>query len=70
ALTEEAQIKEVRKKSLRDFHKTHPSGSGTVAKNPPSVEKITPTVTSEGTGDKPGVLDITEDDSTESESES
>ncbi|GJT59581.1 hypothetical protein Tco_1003114 [Tanacetum coccineum] len=70
ALTEEAQIKEVRKKSLRDFHKTHPSGSGTVAKKPPSVEKITPTVTSEGTGDKPGVPDVTEDDSTESESES
>ncbi|GJQ93147.1 hypothetical protein Tco_0004286 [Tanacetum coccineum] len=44
ALTEEAQMKEVRKKSLRDFHKTHPSGSG--------------------------VPDVTEDDSTESESES
>ncbi|GJW61465.1 hypothetical protein Tco_0110800 [Tanacetum coccineum] len=43
ALTEEAQMKEVRKKSLRDFHKTHPSGSGTVAKKPPSDEKITPT---------------------------
>ncbi|GJX31931.1 hypothetical protein Tco_0241786 [Tanacetum coccineum] len=70
ALTEEAQMKEVRKKSLRDFHKTHPSGSGTVAKKPQSVDKITPTVTSEGTGDKPGVPDVTEDDSTESESES
>ncbi|GJZ42647.1 hypothetical protein Tco_0589902 [Tanacetum coccineum] len=35
----------------------YPSGSGTVAEKPPSVEKITPTVTSEGTGDKPGVLD-------------
>ncbi|GJX53890.1 hypothetical protein Tco_0282259 [Tanacetum coccineum] len=46
ALTEKAQLKEVRKKSLRDFHKTHPSGSGT------------------------GVPDVTEDDSTESESES
>ncbi|GJZ83845.1 hypothetical protein Tco_0649018 [Tanacetum coccineum] len=66
----EAQMKEVRKKSLRDFHKTHPSGSGMVAKNPPSVDKITPTVTSEGTGDKPGVPNVTEDDSTESESES
>ncbi|GJY25399.1 hypothetical protein Tco_0400125 [Tanacetum coccineum] len=42
ALTEEAQMKEVRKKSLRDFHKTHPSGSGTVAEKPPSVDKITP----------------------------
>ncbi|GKA73861.1 hypothetical protein Tco_0780163 [Tanacetum coccineum] len=70
ALTKEAQIKEVRKKSLRDFHKTHPSGFGIVAKNPPSVEKITPTVTSEGTGDKPGVPDVTKDDSTESEFES
>ncbi|GJV16593.1 hypothetical protein Tco_1361916 [Tanacetum coccineum] len=28
ALTKEAQMKEVRKKSLRDFHNTHPSGSG------------------------------------------
>ncbi|GJU83043.1 hypothetical protein Tco_1285408 [Tanacetum coccineum] len=46
------------------------SGSGTVAEKPPSVEKITPTVTSEGTGDKLGVPDVTEDDSTESESES
>ncbi|GKE66306.1 hypothetical protein Tco_1520467, partial [Tanacetum coccineum] len=63
-------MKEVRKKSLRDFHKTHPSGSGMVAKKPQSVDKITPTVTSEGTGDKPGVPDVTEDDSTESEYES
>ncbi|GJZ07619.1 hypothetical protein Tco_0541412 [Tanacetum coccineum] len=70
ALTEEAQIKEVKKKSLRDFHKTHPSGSGTVAEDPPRVAKITPTVTSEGTGDKPGVPDVTNDDSSESESES
>ncbi|GKA98247.1 hypothetical protein Tco_0826184 [Tanacetum coccineum] len=70
ALAEKAQLKEVRKKSLRDFHKTHPSGSGTVAEKPTSVEKITPTVTSEGTSDKLGVPDVTEDDSTESDSES
>ncbi|GKB87710.1 hypothetical protein Tco_0959982, partial [Tanacetum coccineum] len=70
ALTEKAQLKEVIKKSLRDFHKTHPSGSNTGTKKPPSVEKITPTVTSEGTGDKPRVLDVTEDDSTKCESES
>ncbi|GKD65566.1 hypothetical protein Tco_1307674 [Tanacetum coccineum] len=50
-LSEKAQMKEARKKSLRDFHKTHPSGSCTVAKKPPSVEKITPTVTREGTDD-------------------
>ncbi|GJY84105.1 hypothetical protein Tco_0497481 [Tanacetum coccineum] len=64
------QMKEVRKKSLRDFHKTHPSGSGTVAKKPQSVDKITPTVTSEGTRDKLGVPDMTEDVFTESEFES
>ncbi|GJW85867.1 hypothetical protein Tco_0159012 [Tanacetum coccineum] len=46
------------------------SGSGTVAEKPPNVDKITPTVTSEGTGDKPGVPDVTEDNSTESESKS
>ncbi|GJS79670.1 hypothetical protein Tco_0729551 [Tanacetum coccineum] len=70
ALSEEAQIKEVRKKSLRDFHKTHPSGSGTVAEDPPSVSKITPPVTSKGTGNIPGVPDVTNDNSFESESES
>ncbi|GKC31685.1 hypothetical protein Tco_1038979 [Tanacetum coccineum] len=70
ALSEKAQMKEVRKKSLRDFHKTHPSSSGMVFEKPPSVEKITPTIISKGTGDKPGVPDVTNDDSSESESES
>ncbi|GJS19880.1 hypothetical protein Tco_0448512 [Tanacetum coccineum] len=70
ALTEEAQMKEVCKKSLRDFHKTYPSGSSTVAEDPPSVAKITPPVTSEGTGDIPGVPDVTNDDSSKSETES
>nr|GEW21327.1 integrase, catalytic region, zinc finger, CCHC-type, peptidase aspartic, catalytic [Tanacetum cinerariifolium] len=70
AMTKEAQMKEVRKKSLRDFHKSHPSGSGSVAEKPPSVEKITPPVTSEGTGDKLGVPDVTKDESTVSESDS
>nr|GEY29981.1 hypothetical protein [Tanacetum cinerariifolium] len=44
ALTEEAQMKEVRKKILRDFHKLHPSGSCTIAKKPPRVDKITPPI--------------------------
>ncbi|GKB97411.1 hypothetical protein Tco_0983548, partial [Tanacetum coccineum] len=70
ALTKEAQMKEVHKKSLRDFFKTHPSGSGTVAEDPPSVAKITPPVTSEGTSDIPGVPVVTNDDSSKSESES
>ncbi|GKF85554.1 hypothetical protein Tco_0253381, partial [Tanacetum coccineum] len=34
------------------------------------LSEITPTVTSEGTGDKIGVLDVTNDDSSDSESES
>ncbi|GKB36946.1 hypothetical protein Tco_0881888 [Tanacetum coccineum] len=53
ALTEEAQYEEARKKSLRDFHKTHPSGSGTIIKIAPN----------EGTGVKPGVPDVTEEES-------
>ncbi|GKF13131.1 hypothetical protein Tco_0051057, partial [Tanacetum coccineum] len=69
-LTEEAQYEEVRRKSLRDFHKTHPSGSGTVTKTAPSAVKIKPSVTNEGTGVKPGVSDVTEEESFESEAES
>ncbi|GKB44144.1 hypothetical protein Tco_0889086 [Tanacetum coccineum] len=49
---------------------THPSGSDTGAEKPLSDEKITPTITSKGTGDKPGVPDVTEDNSIESEYES
>ncbi|GJU45633.1 retrovirus-related pol polyprotein from transposon TNT 1-94 [Tanacetum coccineum] len=56
ALTKEAQYEEVRKKSLRDFHKTHLSGSGTITKTTLSATKIKPSVTNEGTGVKPGVL--------------
>ncbi|GJT14520.1 reverse transcriptase domain-containing protein [Tanacetum coccineum] len=66
ALTEESQYEEVCKKSLRDFHKTHPSGSGIVTKLAPSAAKIKPSVTNAGTGAKPGVLDMTEEESTES----
>ncbi|GJU21488.1 hypothetical protein Tco_1154830 [Tanacetum coccineum] len=69
-LTEEAQYEEIRKKSLRDFHKTHPSGSGIVTKTAPSATKIKPSVTNEGTGVKPGVPDVTEEESSESEAES
>nr|GEW89752.1 hypothetical protein [Tanacetum cinerariifolium] len=58
-------MKEVRKKSLKNFHKSYTSGFGSVAEKPPSVEKITPPVTSEGTGDKPGVPDATKDESTD-----
>ncbi|GJV75789.1 hypothetical protein Tco_1507373 [Tanacetum coccineum] len=52
---------------MRDFHKTHPSGSGTIAKTAPSAAKIKPSITSEGTGVKPGVPDVTEEESFESE---
>ncbi|GJV53245.1 hypothetical protein Tco_1448986 [Tanacetum coccineum] len=50
ALTEEAQYEEARQKSLRDFHKTHSSGSGTVTKTAPSASKINPSITNERTG--------------------
>nr|GEY79117.1 hypothetical protein [Tanacetum cinerariifolium] len=70
ALAKKAQTKEVRKKSLREFHSTRPSGSGMIAETPPSVEKTKSLVISDRTGDKPGVSDVTKDDSTKSESES
>ncbi|GJW41436.1 hypothetical protein Tco_0067281 [Tanacetum coccineum] len=66
ALTEEAQFEEVCKMSMRDFHKTHPSGSSIVT----SAAKIKHFVTNEGTGAKPGVPDVTDEESTESEAES
>ncbi|GJW59235.1 hypothetical protein Tco_0105966 [Tanacetum coccineum] len=69
ALTEKALLKEVRKKSLKDFHKTHPSGSGTVAVKPPSVEKITPPITSEGTDDSNNEQESS-DESSKQENES
>nr|GEU60241.1 hypothetical protein [Tanacetum cinerariifolium] len=40
ALTKEAQYEVVRKKRLRDFHKTHLSGSGTITKTTSSAAKI------------------------------
>ncbi|GJR78415.1 hypothetical protein Tco_0149200 [Tanacetum coccineum] len=70
SLTEEAQYEEVRKKSLKDFHKTHPSGSGTVTKIAPSAAKIKPSVTNEGTGAKSGVPYVAEEELTENEAES
>nr|GEU50840.1 hypothetical protein [Tanacetum cinerariifolium] len=65
ALTKDAQFEEVRKKSMRDFHKTHPSGSGTVTKTAPSVSKIKPSATSEGNGVKPRVFDVAEEEPSE-----
>ncbi|GJR07226.1 hypothetical protein Tco_0530210, partial [Tanacetum coccineum] len=65
ALTKEAQYEEARKKSLRDFYKTHLSGSSTVTKIAPSAVKIKPSVTNEGTGVKPEVPDVTVEESTE-----
>ncbi|GJY50691.1 hypothetical protein Tco_0441538 [Tanacetum coccineum] len=66
-------------KVARKFKKASPSKNESelapgdkepVKRKPPSVEKITLTVTSDGAGDKPGVLNVTNDDSCESESES
>ncbi|GJR90915.1 hypothetical protein Tco_0214926 [Tanacetum coccineum] len=52
-------------KGIELLSDAYPSGSGTVAEDPPSVAKITPPVTSEGTDDIPGVLDVTNNDSSE-----
>ncbi|GJY60820.1 hypothetical protein Tco_0461477 [Tanacetum coccineum] len=70
ALTKDAQYEEVQRKSMIDFHKTHPSGSGTVTKPTPSAAIIKPSVTNEGTGVKPGVPDVTKEESSETEVES
>nr|GEX44374.1 hypothetical protein [Tanacetum cinerariifolium] len=52
ALTKDAQFEEVRKKSMRDFHKTHPSGSGTVTKTALSVAKIKPSATNDSNNEQ------------------
>ncbi|GKC14047.1 hypothetical protein Tco_1010829 [Tanacetum coccineum] len=70
ALKEDAQFKEVRRKSMRDFHKTHLSGYGTATKPTPSAAIIKPSVTNEGTSVKSGVLDVTEEESSKSKAES
>nr|GEU49501.1 hypothetical protein [Tanacetum cinerariifolium] len=44
--------------------------SGTVTKTTPSVAKIKPSATSKGTGVKPGVPDVAEEESSENEAES
>nr|GFA06725.1 hypothetical protein [Tanacetum cinerariifolium] len=70
ALTKESQVKEVHKKSMRDFHRTHPSSSGKATKITPSAAKINPSITNEGTGAKPGVPNVTKEESTESKAKS
>ncbi|GKE53512.1 hypothetical protein Tco_1488668, partial [Tanacetum coccineum] len=70
ALKEDAQFEEVRRKSMRDFHKTRPSGSGTATKPTPSAAIIKPSVTNEGTGIKPGILNVTEEELSKTEAES
>nr|GEW38868.1 hypothetical protein [Tanacetum cinerariifolium] len=48
ALTKEAQYEEVRKKSLKDIHKTHSSGSSIATKPALSTTIIKPSVINEG----------------------
>nr|GFD57740.1 hypothetical protein [Tanacetum cinerariifolium] len=69
-LTEDAQFKEVRKKSITNFQKTRPSRIGILTKITLSVAKIKPSTISEGTGVKPGVLNVAEEESLESKAES
>ncbi|GJZ47490.1 hypothetical protein Tco_0601322 [Tanacetum coccineum] len=55
---------------MGDFHKTHPSGYGTATKPTSSAAIIKPSVTNEGTSVKPGVPDVKEEESSESEAKS
>nr|GEU89316.1 hypothetical protein [Tanacetum cinerariifolium] len=64
-LMDEEPISAKKKTSLRNFYKTHLSGSGTVTKIAPSASKIKPSVTNEGTGVKSGVPNVTEEESSE-----
>ncbi|GJY41360.1 hypothetical protein Tco_0428630 [Tanacetum coccineum] len=66
----ETKYKRKEKEKVDVAHGKGIYGSGMVAEDPPSVAKITPPITSEGTGDITGVPDVTKDDSSESESES
>ncbi|GJS03458.1 hypothetical protein Tco_0319966 [Tanacetum coccineum] len=52
ALDKDAQFEEVQRKSMRDFHKTHPSGFGTFSKTAPSGAKIKPSVTNDSNNDQ------------------
>nr|GEU29123.1 retrovirus-related Pol polyprotein from transposon TNT 1-94 [Tanacetum cinerariifolium] len=65
--TPKMPLSKKKEKSLRGFHKTHLSEPGNVTKTAPSAAKIKPSVTNEGTGVKPGVPDVTEEESSESE---
>nr|GEU29573.1 hypothetical protein [Tanacetum cinerariifolium] len=62
-----APAREVRRKSMRDFHKTHPSGFGTATKTAPGAVKIKSLVTNEGTDVKPRVPDSGHEENKEDE---
>ncbi|GJR01637.1 hypothetical protein Tco_0524621 [Tanacetum coccineum] len=72
ALTEAEQIKMATKKSKKDFHMSHPSGSGDgvdIQSKVPDEQQQKVTNTNEGAGVRPEVPDVPKDDS-ESEEES
>ncbi|GJV75793.1 hypothetical protein Tco_1507377 [Tanacetum coccineum] len=71
ALTEEAQYEEARHKSLRDFHKTHISGSGTVTKTAPSVgnDKDDSNNEQDSSGEDSDQENDNDDDKTQSDNE-
>ncbi|GJS61918.1 hypothetical protein Tco_0656702 [Tanacetum coccineum] len=55
---------------MMDFHKTRPSGSGTVTKTAPSAAKIKPSVTNEGIGVILGVPNVTGEELSKCEAKS
>nr|GEU73099.1 hypothetical protein [Tanacetum cinerariifolium] len=73
ALLEDAQLKKTLRKSKRETYKLQASGSSERAdfeSEIPDEPTCKPKDASEGIGEKPGVLDVSKDDSTDSEAES
>ncbi|GKF25844.1 hypothetical protein Tco_0081738, partial [Tanacetum coccineum] len=73
ALLKDAQIKKALKKSKRQTHNLQASGSSEGADfelEVPDEQTNKPKDTNEGTGEKPGVLDVFKDDFTDSEAKS
>ncbi|GKC08241.1 hypothetical protein Tco_0999851, partial [Tanacetum coccineum] len=75
ALKKDAQFEEVQRKSMRDFYKTHPSGSGTATNPTPSAALIKPSITNDSnnkqelSGENNDQNNDSDDDKTQSDNE-
>nr|GEY75759.1 hypothetical protein [Tanacetum cinerariifolium] len=69
ALNEDAQFEEVQRKSMRDFHKTHPSGFGTVTKTAPRNSEDDNNNEQDSSGEDIDQENESDDDKTQSNNE-